>query len=45
MSEIAYHVTDRVAVVTLQAPERRNALSVQMARDLADAVQTAAADE
>jgi enoyl-CoA hydratase len=45
VSEIGYTVEDHVAVITLQAPERRNALSVQMAGALADAALTAEADE
>ncbi len=44
MSEIRYEVADRVAVVTLDAPGRRNALSVPMARELADVAQEAEAD-
>lgn len=42
--EIHYEVDGHVAVVTLAAPERRNALSVAMAGQLADAVRTAEAD-
>ncbi|MCU1537534.1 MAG: Enoyl-CoA hydratase/isomerase [Humibacillus sp.] len=44
MSEVLYEVADGVATVTLDAPERRNALSVDMARELADAARTAEAD-
>lgn len=45
MSEIRYDVTDGVAVITLDAPERRNALSVQMSRELTEAAATAEADD
>jgi enoyl-CoA hydratase len=45
VSEIGYTVEDHVAVITLQAPERRNALSVPMAAALTDAALTAEADE
>ncbi|MDN5796638.1 MAG: enoyl-CoA hydratase-related protein [Intrasporangium sp.] len=44
MSEIAYAVRDGVAVITLSAPERRNALSVQMAGELTEAALRAEAD-
>jgi enoyl-CoA hydratase len=42
--EIKYEVNDGVALVTLNAPERRNALSVQMCLDLIEATDTAVAD-
>lgn len=45
MSEIDYTVQDGVAVITLQAPQRRNALSVEMAGELTDAALRAEADE
>lgn len=44
MPEISYLVSDGVAVITLDAPERRNALSVQMAQSLTDAAHTAESD-
>ncbi|MEO6997426.1 MAG: enoyl-CoA hydratase-related protein [Terracoccus sp.] len=44
MTEIRYHVTDGVALITLDAPERRNALSVEMSRELIDAAHTAESD-
>jgi len=44
MTEIRYEVTDGVALITLDAPERRNALSVEMSVELADAARTAEAD-
>ena len=44
MSEIAYAVHDHIAVLRLDAPERRNALSVAMSRELADAARAAEAD-
>lgn len=44
MSEIQYEVTDGVGLITLDAPSRRNALTVEMARDLADAAAQAEAD-
>ncbi len=43
-AEIGYTVTDAVALITLDAPDRRNALSVQMSRDLTEAARTAEAD-
>ena len=45
MSEIDYAVRDGVAVITLAAPERRNAISVDMATELVDAARTAEADD
>src|SRR5690349_5721972 len=44
MTEIRYDVADGVALLTLDAPERRNALSVPMSRQLIDAARTAEAD-
>ncbi len=44
MSEILYEVSDGVALVTLNAPERRNALSVEMAQELTAAAHAAADD-
>ena len=44
-TEIRYDVTDGVALITLDAPERRNALSVEMARQLVDAARTADSDD
>ena len=44
MTEIRYDVTDGVALITLDAPDRRNALSVEMARELVDAARTAESD-
>ena len=44
MSEIDYTVQDGVAVITLAAPERRNAISVQMAAELVEAAHTAETD-
>lgn len=45
MSEIRYAVTDGVAVITLDAPHRRNALTPQMAADLVAALDEADADD
>jgi enoyl-CoA hydratase len=45
MSEIRYEVTDGVAVVTLDAPQRRNALTLAMAAELVAALDEADADE
>jgi enoyl-CoA hydratase len=45
MTEVRYNVSDGVAVITLDAPDRRNALSVPMARELIDAARTADADD
>ncbi|MGY4103625.1 enoyl-CoA hydratase-related protein [Nocardia sp. R16R-3T] len=42
--EIDYRVDDGMAVITLDAPERRNALRNQMLRDLADALDRADRD-
>lgn len=44
MTEIRYEVDDGVALITLDAPERRNALSVAMSRELIEAARTAEAD-
>nr|BFE59267.1 enoyl-CoA hydratase [Dactylosporangium thailandense] len=44
MSEIRYEVSDGVARITLDAPDRRNALSVEMSQELTDAALTAEAD-
>ena len=44
MTEIRYSVTDGVALITLDAPERRNALTVAMSRELIDAARTAESD-
>lgn len=44
MSEIDYAVQGGVAVLTLAAPERRNAISVEMATELIDAARRAEAD-
>ncbi len=45
MSEIGYDLEDGVAVVTLQAPQRRNALTVAMAEELVATLDRADADE
>lgn len=44
MTEVRYAVTDGIATITLDAPDRRNALSVEMSRELIDAARTAEAD-
>lgn len=44
MTEVAYASDDGIATITLDAPERRNALSVEMSRELIDAARTAEAD-
>lgn len=44
MTEVAYAIADGVATITLDAPDRRNALSVEMSRELIDAARTAEAD-
>ncbi len=38
-------ISDRVAVLTLSYPERRNAMNIELSGKLADAVQVAAADD
>ncbi|EWT01400.1 hypothetical protein N865_10335 [Intrasporangium oryzae NRRL B-24470] len=43
-SEVTYAVDGGVALVTLNAPERRNALSVEMSRALVEAARTAESD-
>jgi enoyl-CoA hydratase len=45
MSEIRYEVSDGVAVVTLDAPARRNALTVAMAAELVAALDEADGDD
>jgi enoyl-CoA hydratase len=44
MTEVVYTVADGVASITLNAPDRRNALSVEMSRELIDAAGTAETD-
>lgn len=44
MSEVTYAVAEGIATITLDAPERRNALSVEMSRELIDAARTAESD-
>ncbi|NYF98708.1 enoyl-CoA hydratase-related protein [Janibacter cremeus] len=44
MTEVRYEVTEGIATITLAAPERRNALSVEMSRELMDAARTAESD-
>lgn len=44
MTEVACSVEGGIATITLSAPERRNALSVGMSRELIDAARTAEAD-
>ncbi|MDV3221389.1 enoyl-CoA hydratase-related protein [Intrasporangium sp.] len=44
MSEVTYAVADGVATITLAAPERRNALSVEMSRQLIEAARSADGD-
>lgn len=44
MSEVLYAVADNIATITLDAPERRNALSVQMSHELVEAARTAEQD-
>lgn len=45
MTEVRYAVTDHIATITLDAHERRNALSVEMSRELIDAARTAEGDD
>ncbi|WP_415830788.1 enoyl-CoA hydratase-related protein, partial [Janibacter anophelis] len=44
MTEVRYDVADGIATITLDAPDRRNALSVEMSRELIDATRTAETD-
>ena len=44
-TDVRTEITDRVAVLTLSHPERRNALNIELSEKLADAVRTAAADD
>lgn len=44
MSEVTCTVAEGIATITLNAPERRNALSVEMSRELIDAARTAESD-
>lgn len=44
MSEVRYATDEGIATITLSAPDRRNALSVEMSRELIDAARTAEAD-
>lgn len=43
--EIMYRVDERIAFVTLNAPEKRNALSFRMRDEMVDALKTAEADD
>lgn len=43
--QILYDVEDRIATVTLNQPDRRNALTFRMRREIIDALRTAEADE
>lgn len=43
--EILYSVADRIATITLNAPERRNALSFRMRREIIDALRAAERDD
>ena len=43
--ELLYKVSDRVARITLNAPERRNALSLSLRREIVDALKTAERDD
>lgn len=42
---IVYEVKDRIARITMNRPEKRNALSFQMRREIIDALRTAEADD
>ncbi len=44
-NDILYHVEDRVARITLNAPEKRNALSFRMRDEMINALRTAEADD
>lgn len=44
MSEVGYAVDEGIATITLAAPERRNALSVEMSGELIEAARAAAGD-
>ncbi len=44
-TDVRTEITDRVAVLTLSHPERRNALNIELSAKLADAVRAAAADD
>lgn len=44
MTDVAYTVADGVATITLNAPDRRNALSLEMSRELIDAARAAESD-
>jgi enoyl-CoA hydratase len=43
-TDVRTEITDRVAVLTLSHPERRNALNIELSAKLADAVDAGAAD-
>ncbi len=44
-NEIRYHAADRIARVTLNRPEKRNALSFSLREELVDALRTAERDD
>ncbi len=43
--EILYSVAERIATITLDQPERRNALTFRMRREIIDALRTAESDD
>ncbi|MFI5953927.1 enoyl-CoA hydratase-related protein [Cryptosporangium sp. NPDC051539] len=43
--EILYDVADRIATITLNRPERRNALTFRMRREIVDALRSAESDD
>jgi methylglutaconyl-CoA hydratase len=45
MTSILYHTTQRIATITLNRPEKRNALNAELVNELSEALSIAEADE
>jgi methylglutaconyl-CoA hydratase len=45
MSALLYHITNRIATITLNRPEKRNALNAELVKELSDALSKAESDE
>jgi methylglutaconyl-CoA hydratase len=45
MSSILYDITNRIAIITLNRPEKRNALNAELVKELSEALSKAESDE